>query len=222
MKPIRLLLVDDHVLFRKGLATLLAQDRGFTVVGEAGDGAEAVRKAQDLLPDLVLMDIHMPGTSGLEATRQISAALPSTRVVILTVSEEDRDLFEAIKGGAHGYLLKSIEPDRLFAMLRGVFRGEAPMSPGTAAKVLKQFAARADARPEPAVGDDLTAREREVLELLVAGRTNKEIAGALDIAENTVKNHLKSILGKLHLRNRVQAATLALQRGLVRPRNPAP
>jgi DNA-binding NarL/FixJ family response regulator len=215
----RLLLVDDHTLFRKGLGSLLAHEKGFTVVGEARDGAEAVRKAQELQPDLVLMDIHMPGTGGLEATREITAALPSTRVVILTVSEEDKDLFAAIKGGAHGYLLKSIEPEKLFALLRGVFRGEAPMSASTAAKVLKEFAARAAGQPEPAVGEDLTAREREVLELLVSGRTNKEIANALGIAENTVKNHLKSILAKLHLQNRVQAATLALQRGLVRSKD---
>jgi DNA-binding NarL/FixJ family response regulator len=220
VKSIRLLLVDDHALFRKGLASLLAQEKGFTVVGEAGDGAEAVRKAQELRPDLVLMDIHMPRTSGLEATRQITAALPSTRIVILTVSEEDTDLFEAIKSGAHGYLLKTVEPEQLGALLRGVFRGEAPMSPSTAARVLKQFAARAASRPEPRIGEDLTAREKEVLELLVSGRTNKEIAGALAIAENTVKNHLKSILGKLHLQNRVQAATLALQRGIVRSRDP--
>lgn len=218
MDTIRVLLVDDHALFRKGLAQLLEKEKAFTVVGEAGDGAEAVRKAQALTPDLVLMDIHMPGTDGLQATRAISTTLPATRVVILTVSEQDKDLFEAIKCGAHGYLLKTVEPETLYAQLKGVFRGEAPLSRVTAARILKQFAERAQKPRETAPGDDLTAREREVLEILVSGRTNKEIGATLAIAENTVKNHLKSILAKLHLDNRVQAATLAIQQGLVTPK----
>lgn len=218
MDTIRVLLVDDHTLFRKGLARLLEKEKAFRVVGEAGNGAEAVEKAQALTPDLVLMDIHMPGTDGLQATRAITTALPDTRVVILTISEEDKDLFEAIKSGAHGYLLKTVEPETLYALLKGVFRGEAPLSRATAAKILKQFADRARKPRETAPGDDLTAREREVLELLVSGRTNKEIGATLTIAENTVKNHLKSILAKLHLHNRVQAAALAIQQGLVVPK----
>src|SRR5574341_1194825 len=140
MKPIRLLLVDDHELFRKGLAQLLRHDEGFEIVGEAQDGTEAVKKAKDLKPDLVLMDIHMPRTSGLEATRQIREALPETKVVILTVSEEDKDLFEAIKSGAHGYLLKNVRPEALFETVHGVFRGEAAISKATATKILKEFA----------------------------------------------------------------------------------
>jgi DNA-binding NarL/FixJ family response regulator len=224
VQTIRILLADDHALFRRGLAGLLNQERGFTVIGEAADGAEAVRQALALRPDLVLMDIHMPGTDGLQATRQIVAALPATRVVMLTVSEQDRDLFEAIKAGAHGYLLKTVDPERLFGLLRGVSRGEAPLSGATAARILRQFADRAAGTGGAALGEDLTAREREVLELLVAGQTNKEIGSRLKIAENTVKNHLKSILAKLHLDNRVQAATLALRQGLVPPppRPPAP
>ena len=218
MDAIRVLLVDDHTLFRKGLARLLEKEKSFRVVGEAGNGAEAVSQAQALAPDLVLMDIHMPGTDGLQATRAITTALPATRVVMLTVSEEDKDLFEAIKSGAHGYLLKNVEPEALYAQLRGVFRGEAPLSRVTAAKILKQFAERSQKPRETAPGDDLTAREREVLELVVSGRTNKEIGAALTIAENTVKNHLKSILAKLHLDNRVQAAALAIQRGLAVPK----
>ena len=218
MDTIRVLLVDDHTLFRKGLARLLEKEKAFRVVGEAGNGAEAVEKAQALTPDLVLMDIHMPGTDGLQATRAITTALPDTRVVILTISDEDKDLFEAIKSGAHGYLLKTVEPETLYALLKGVFRGEAPLSRATAAKILKQFADRARKPRETAPGDDLTAREREVLELLVSGRTNKEIGATLTIAENTVKNHLKSILAKLHLHNRVQAAALAIQQGLVVPK----
>jgi len=220
METIRLLVVDDHALFRRALANLLGNEPGFEVVAEAGDGAEAVRKAQALRPDLILMDIHMPGTDGLEATRQIVSALPDTRVVILTVSEEDKDLFEAIRSGAHGYLLKTVEPEGLCALLRGVFRGEAPLSPATAAKILKQFARREANAPATVAGDDLTAREREVLASVASGFTNKEIGSKLAIAENTVKNHLKSILAKLHLDNRVQAAALAIQRGLVRDSKP--
>ncbi len=220
METIRLLVVDDHALFRRALANLLGNEPGFEVVGEAGDGAEAVSKAQALRPDLILMDIHMPGTDGLQATRHIVSALPATRVVILTVSEEDRDLFEAIKSGAHGYLLKTVEPEGLCALLRGVFRGEAPVSRTTAAKILKQFARPEASAPAAAGREDLTGREKEVLAHVAAGLTNKEIGSKLAIAENTVKNHLKSILSKLHLDNRVQAAAVAIQRGLARDGKP--
>ena len=221
MKAIRLLLVDDHPLFRKGLASLLEKEPGFEIVGEAEDGVEAIRKAQSDKPDIVLMDIHMPGVNGLEATRQITKTLPATRVVMLTISEEDKDLFEAIKCGAHGYLSKKVEPERLRELLAGVFRGEAPLSGATAAKILKEFAAQPAKHSETTPVDDLTAREKEVLQLLAAGLTNKEIGSKLDIAENTVKNHLKSILGKLHLQNRVQAATLAIQHGILAARDPS-
>src|SRR3972149_11728864 len=156
MKPIRLLLVDDHALFRKGLARLLEQERGFAVVGEAQDGAEAFKKAKDLKPDLVLMDIHMPGSSGIQATQQIREVLPATKVVILTVSEEDKNLFEAIKYGAHGYLLKKVDPTDLFEMLRGVFQGEAPISPSAAAKILKEFAEQAGGASVKSHGEDLS------------------------------------------------------------------
>jgi RNA polymerase sigma factor (sigma-70 family) len=214
MKPIRVLLVDDHPLLRKGLASLLGREKGFEVVGEAQDGAEALNKAKVLKPDLVLMDIYMPGGDGLEATRRIKEALPSVKVVILTVSEEDKNLFEAIKCGAHGYLLKKIEPRDLFEMLRGVFRGEAPISRTTAAKILNEFAAQARRATEEIPEEKLSPKEREVIELLTKGRTNKEIGNKLGITENTVKNHLKNILDKLHLENRVQAAAFALQHKL--------
>ena len=220
MKPIRLLLADDHTLFRKGLASLLEKEQGFAVVGEAQDGAEAIRKAQVDKPDLVLMDIHMPGVNGLEATRQITNALPATRVVMLTISEEDKDLFEAIKCGAHGYLSKKVEPEKLRELLEGVFRGEAPLSGLTAARILKEFATKTSQGSATTLVDDLTAREKEVLQLLAAGLTNKEIGARLNIAENTVKNHLKNILAKLHLQNRVQAATLAIQQGMLTVRSP--
>jgi RNA polymerase sigma factor (sigma-70 family) len=220
MNPIRLLLADDHTLFRKGLAGLLEKEPGFEVIGEAQDGAEAIRKAQADKPDLVLMDIHMPGVNGLEATRQITNALPATRVVMLTISEEDKDLFEAIKCGAHGYLSKKVEPEKLRELIEGVFRGEAPLSGATAARILKEFAAQASKDSETTAVSDLTPREKEVLQLLAAGLTNKEIGMRLDIAENTVKNHLKNILAKLHLQNRVQAATLAIQKGMLTVRSP--
>ena len=214
MRSIRVLLVDDHPLFRKGLASLLAREKGFEVVGEAQDGAEALNKTKNLKPDLVLMDIYMPGGNGLEATRRIREALSSVKVVILTVSEEDKNLFEAIKSGAHGYLLKKIEPRNLFEMLRGVFRGEAPISRATAAKILNEFAAQAHRATEEMPEEKLTPKEREVIELLTKGWTNKEIGNKLRITENTVKNHLKNILDKLHLENRVQAAAFALQHKL--------
>jgi DNA-binding NarL/FixJ family response regulator len=218
MKPIRLLLVDDHALFRKGLASLLQRERDFEIVAEAQNGAEAIKKAAQFKPDLVLMDIHMPDTDGIEATRRIKEILPATRVVILTVSEEEKDLFEAIKCGAHGYLLKKLEPPELFTMLRGVFEGEAPISRSTATRILKEFAMQAR-RKSATDQEELSARETEVLQLLASGLTNKEIGNRLAIAENTVKNHLKSILAKLHLENRVQAATFALRKGFVRPNN---
>lgn len=221
MTPIRLLLVDDHALVRKGLAALLAMDSTFQVVGEARDGWEALKKTAQLKPDLVLMDISMPGMGGLEATRRICKSLPSTKVVILTVSEADQDLFEAIKSGASGYLLKKVHPDELSSMLQGVFHGEAPISRMTATKILTEFAVREQRLQTPADGWDqkLSPRETEVLRLVVDGLTNKEISAKLGVEPTTVKNHLKNILGKLHLRNRVQAATFALQKGLF-PKTP--
>ena len=218
MEPIRVLLVDDHALFRSGVAGLLRGRRDFEVVGEAHNGDEALEKAKELMPDLILMDIYMPGMSGVEATHRIKQVLPYVKIVMLTVSQEDKDLFDAIKAGAHGYLEKKIEPEAFLRILRGVFQGEAPISRSTATKILDEFArmSRADrekARPE----EQLSPRELEVLKLLTTGATNKEIGSALGIAENTVKNHLKNILEKLHLENRVQAATFALRSGLTRP-----
>lgn len=214
MKPVRLLLVDDHELFRKGLASLLGRYSEFRVVGEAGSGAEALSKAKELKPDIVLMDIYMPGESGLEITRKIREALPAAKIVILTISEEDRNLFEAIKAGAHGYLLKKIELAELLEMLRGVSRGEAPISRATAARILEEFARRARVEPPAPAAERLSRKEREVIELVAKGMTNKEIGNRLGISENTVKNHLKNILDKLHLENRVQAAAFALQNKL--------
>ena len=214
--PIRVLLVDDHALFRKGIASLLAAEPGFEVVGEAEDGLRAVERARELMPDLIVMDLNMPRAGGAEATRRILEEFPYVKIVILTVSDDDKDLFDAVRGGAHGYLLKKIEPKALFDTLRGVMRGEASISRTMAAKLMGEFsrqnaraASGAERRPE------LSPREVEVLGLVAHGKSNKEIAAALDIAENTVKNHLKNILEKLHLENRVQAATFAFREGLL-------
>ena len=218
MEPIRVLLVDDHALFRAGVAGLLHGPQDFEVVGEAPNGEEALEKAKELMPDLILMDIYMPGTSGVEATRRIKEVLPYVKIVMLTVSDEDKDLFDAIKAGAHGYLEKKIEPEAFLGILRGVVQGQAPISRSTATKILDEFArmSRGD-REKACPQEQLSPREREVLERLTTGETNKEIGSALGIAENTVKNHLKNILEKLHLENRVQAATFALRAGLRQP-----
>ena len=166
-------------------------------------------------PDIILMDIHMPNCDGIKATRLIKAELPNVRIVMLTVSDEDEDLFEAIKGGAQGYLLKNLRPEALFDMLRGTMQGEAPISPVMATKILGEFAQRTKKTEGVVPTAALTGREREILALVVNGISNKEIAGRLFITEGTVKNHLHNILEKLHLENRVQAATYALREGIV-------
>ncbi len=220
MNRTRVLVVDDHALFRQGVAGVLRDAEGFTVVGEAQDGREAVAKAEALRPDVVLMDIYLPGMDGLEAARRIKEAMPSTRIIILTVSEEDQKLFDAIKAGAQGYLLKSVEPQGLLHALRGVVRGEAFVTPSMAARILDEFTRQAREGKARASGG-LSPREREVLALLTRGAVNKEIAAALAISENTVKNHLKSIMEKLHVENRVQAVAYALREGLVRRSEPS-
>ncbi|MFQ5913700.1 MAG: response regulator [Nitrospinota bacterium] len=216
MDAIRVLLVDDHALFRGGLASLLRAEKDFEVVGEAQNGQEALERAKELMPDVILMDVYMPGMGGIEATRQIKEALPYVKVVVLSASEEDQTLFEAIKSGAQGYLLKEIEPAELFEMLKGVFQGEAPISRPTASKILHELARQAQHGPEETGPQGkLSPREWEVLEFLTKGATNKEIGASLGISENTVKNHLRNILEKLHLKNRVEAAAYAFRRGLI-------
>lgn len=216
MEPIKVLIVDDHPLARQGMAILLGEDPAFTIVGEAGDGMEAMAAARTLDPDLILMDINMPHCDGLEATRAIKAELPRARIVMVTVSDDVQDLFEAIKHGAQGYLVKNLAPEVWIEYLKAVGRGETPISKQIAADILAEFTRTEVPSVDPTY-DQLSEREREVLTWVARGSSNKEIAEALSIAENTVKNHLKNILGKLHLRNRVQLATYAVSQGFVKP-----
>jgi DNA-binding NarL/FixJ family response regulator len=212
----RILLVDDHVLFRKGVAALLAPRPDMQVVGEAGDGLEAIEAARRLLPDVILMDIGMPNCDGLAATRCIKREMPHVKIIMLTVSDDDQHLFEAIKCGAQGYLLKNLEPDQLHNMLESISRGEAPLSGVIAARILKEFTQpELGTTRDAEIVDQLTPREIEILELVVDGKTNREIASALVISENTVKIHLRNILEKLHLQNRIQAAVYAVRQGLI-------
>ncbi|RPJ36294.1 MAG: DNA-binding response regulator, partial [Chloroflexi bacterium] len=197
----RILLVDDHALFRKGMAALLKNRKKIQVVGEAGDGLEALEVARETLPDVILMDIQMPRCDGLEAIRLIKREMPHVKIIMLTVSDDNQHLFKAIKGGAQGYLLKNLEPQQLYDFLDSISRGEAPLSGIIAAKILQEFM-----NPVPGVGkaaeeviDQLTARETTILHLVAEGKTNKEIASVLVISENTVKIHLRNILEKLHL-----------------------
>ena len=216
MDPLRIMLVDDQVLFRKTLASLLAASPGMEVVGEASDGLQAEVVAQDTLPDVILMDINMSPCDGLTATRRITQLLPHVKIVMLTVSDDDKDLYEAIKGGAQGYLLKNLEPYQLIDMLKSIGRGETPLSGLMAGRILDDFRRKDHEGPgQTLTGKSLTPREMNVLELVAKGATNKEIGNALYITEHTVKIHMRNILEKLHLQNRIQAAVYALREGLV-------
>lgn len=213
----RVLLVDDHALFREGLAGIIAAQPDMEVVGEARDGLEAVVKAQALRPDLVLMDVQMPGMGGLDATRQIKQALPETTIVMLTVRDDDDKLFTALKNGAQGYLLKDIRAADLLAMMRGALAGNAALSPRLAGLMLAEFRRLSQQAPLEEQGEEfmLSRREREVLELAARGASDKEIAEALVVSLYTVKSHMRNILSKLHVSSRQEAARLARQRGLV-------
>lgn len=218
--PIRILLVDDHTLFRSGIKALLSRQPDFEVIGEAGDGLEGVKRAVSLKPDLVLLDLHMPGISGREAVQLIVEEAPQTRVVMLTVSENTDDLVDCLRAGALGYLLKNIDAEYLVQSIRHAAEGEAVMSPQMTGRLMQNL--RESGRPPSAAeapsADKLTPREREILAFLVKGASNKEIARALDVAESTVKIHIQGILKKLGFASRVQAAVYAVEQGLV-PKN---
>ena len=211
----RILIADDHALFRDGLRSLLLA-QGHEVIGEAKNGREAVELARQLQPDLLLMDVQMPELDGIAATRLITAEMPSLKVVILTASEAEEKLFDAIKSGAQGYLLKNLEADTFFELLERAHRGEPALTPALARKLLQEFAKPPEAVAPVTEEETLTAREREVLELMVEGVTsNRKLAKTLGLSENTVKFHVRNILDKLRLHNRAEVVGYALRHGIV-------
>jgi DNA-binding NarL/FixJ family response regulator len=216
-EPIRVMIVDDHALFRRGLQMVLEAEDGIDVVAEAGDGAEAIARAEDAMPDVVLMDVRMPKHSGIEATRALRALLPNSKILMLTISDEESDLFEAIKVGASGYLLKEISIEEVANAVRAVHAGQSLISPSMASKLLSEFATmvkRTDDR-QTYLAPRLTARELEVLKLIAHGASNRDVAKELVISENTVKNHVRNILEKLHLHSRMEAVVYAVREKLL-------
>lgn len=215
--PLRLLVVDDHTLFRRGLTALLTQDGRFDVVGEAGDAGEAQRRAQSLQPDVILLDNHLPGVNGIDALAGLREVAPQAKVMMLTVSEDEQDLAAALRGGARGYLLKTVDHEVLCSAIERTMRGESTVSPEMTGKLVNAFQAlgpHADEAPAPAPDliDSLSPRERQILDHIARGSSNKEIARALGIAETTVKIHVQHILRKLGLSSRVQAAVYLAER----------
>jgi DNA-binding NarL/FixJ family response regulator len=214
---IRVLIADDQALFRRGLYVVLGTEEHIEVVGEAADGEEAVALAAQMVPDVVLMDVRMPRVNGIDAARQIRAVNPATKILMLTVSDDEEDLYDAVKAGANGYLLKEISVEEVAVAIRAVVGGQSLISPTMTSKLLSEFkvlAKKAEERqqnPTPA----LTTRELEVLRLVAKGMSNREIADALYISENTVKNHVRNILEKLQLRSRMEAAMYAVREKLV-------
>ncbi len=208
---IRVLIVDDHAIVRKGIRALLSEAGGFEVVGEADNGQAAVLRAEETLPDVILMDLLMPGVDGIEATRQISERRPQARILVLTSFAADNKVFPAIKAGALGYLLKDSTPDDLVRAIRQVHRGEPSLHPVIARKLLQEIARPAEREPAP---EALTAREMEVLRLIAEGLSNQDIADRIMVSESTVRAHVSRILGKLHLASRTQAALYAVREGL--------
>lgn len=215
--PIRVLLADDHALFRQGVRRLLEAAEEVEVVGEAGSGEDTVRLVEELAPDIVLLDVAMPNLSGIDAARLIKTSSPRTGIIMLTVHADEEYLFEAIKAGAMGYLLKDATPEELVRAIRVVHGGEGLLAPTMAAKVMREFARTRETKDLAGVLNPLTNREGEVLQHVAGGLANKEIAHRLSISERTVKNHLSNIMEKLHVNSRTQAAVYALRSGLVPP-----
>ena len=217
VEPIRVLVVDDHALFRRGLQMVLEQEPDIEVVGEASDGTEAVETAAETLPDIVLMDVRMPKRGGIDACTAIHDVAPSTKIIMLTISDEEADLYDAIKAGAMGYLLKEISIEEVADAIRAVVQGQSLISPSMASKLLNEFAAmvkKTDERQQvPA--PRLTDREMEVLKLVAKGLNNRDIAKQLFISENTVKNHIRNILEKLQLHSRMEAVVYAVREKLL-------
>jgi DNA-binding NarL/FixJ family response regulator len=214
MASIRILIVDDQALFREGLRTLLSVQAGLEVVGEAGNGEEALRQADAVKPDVVLMDLQMPVMDGAVATRRLKARQPEAKVIVLTTFDDDENVFEGLRAGAVGYLLKDTPSAKLVEAIRLAARGESFLEPSVAAKVVSEFA-RLSPRPTDALAEPLSEREIEVLRLVARGASNKEIAAELMIAEGTVKNHLTNILSKLEAADRTEAAMKARTLGVI-------
>jgi DNA-binding NarL/FixJ family response regulator len=220
---IRVLIVDDHALYRRGLQTVLATEDGIDVVGEAADGIEAVVLAEETLPDVIVMDVGMPKRGGIEACRLIKQRVPSARIIMLTSSDDEANLFEAIRAGANGYLLKDVPPEEVAAGIRGVFHGQSLISPMMASKLLTEFAQMShQGAAVPAATPELelprlTERELQILRLVARGGLNREIATELYISENTVRNHIRNILDKLQMHSRMEAAMYAVRQRLIEP-----
>lgn len=219
---IRVLIVDDHALYRRGLQTVLATEDGIEVVGEAADGVEAVEQAEETLPDVIVMDVGMPKRGGIDACRVIRHRVPSARILMLTSSEDETNLFEAVRAGANGYLLKDVPTEEVAAGIRALYHGHSLISPLMASKLLTEFAqisGRASV-PAPAPGLELprlTERELGILKLVARGKLNREIATELFISENTVRNHIRNILDKLQMHSRMEAAMYAVRQRLIEP-----
>ena len=212
---IRVLICDDHALFRRGLIMVLESEEGIDVVAEAEDGEEAITKAEESAPDVVLMDVRMPRMSGIEATRAIADAVPSAKILMLTVSDEEEDLYEAVKAGATGYLLKEISIEEVANAIRAVVTGQSLISPSMASKLLSEFNNLAKQAQQKILVPKLTDRELQVLKLVAQGMSNREVAEDLFISENTVKNHVRNILEKLHLHSRMEAVVYAVREKLL-------
>jgi DNA-binding NarL/FixJ family response regulator len=213
--PIRVLICDDHALFRRGLMMVLEAEEGIEVVAEAEDGQEGVTMAEEIVPDVVLMDVRMPKMSGIAATRLIAQSLPTTRILMLTVSDEEDDLYEAVKAGATGYLLKEISIEEVASAIRAVVTGQSLITPSMASKLLAEFNNLAKQAEQRLNVPRLTDRELQVLRLVAQGLSNREVAEQLAISENTVKNHVRNILEKLHLHSRMEAVVYAVREKLL-------
>jgi DNA-binding NarL/FixJ family response regulator len=215
MNPVRILLADDQALFREGVRTLLSMEPSIEIVGEAANGVEAVETARTLQPDLVLMDLRMPVMGGVEATRRVRDVCPKSRVLVLTTFQEDEEIFDALRAGACGYLLKDTPSERLVEAIHAAVRGESVIEPSVAAKVVAEFTRLSSLGNQSSSNPLLSPREHDVLRQVARGRTNKEIASALHVTEGTVKNHLTNIFSRLGVLDRTQAALKARELGIV-------
>ncbi len=217
MERIKVLIADDHRVVREGLAAILKTKENIVVVGEAQDGQEAVEKARSLLPDVVLMDVSMPRMTGVEATRQLKREFPHMGIIALTMYDEQQYIFDLVRAGATGYLLKDTDSAQIVAAIRAVYRGESLIHPSVASKILAEFSLMSQKKGKKSgwMEHDLSEREITVLKLVAEGKTNKEIANALDLSEKTVKNHVRNIFHKLQVYDRTQAAILAIRKGLI-------